>query len=231
MSALKKKSGRYCNIILFLGDIRFGSGRLNWEQIFKTFPNSEKLPFKNVMTRKAAWQPESLPTPRVWIPSIIKLGMKSWDLRPVYLSNTTRSVAVSALLFRISSSLWIFSSRSEGSHFPFRMEAVRPRIRGHVWQLSQICAWRRVRRGHMSELITARPEAWSLYTDLWHSAGRDAPGDDMEMTQPRIITRGVGGRGFIYKSGDGLQIYIVIPSHWTMSTRNLLGRKVNAKNE
>lgn len=47
-----------------------------------------------------------------------------------HLSSTTRSVAVSALHLRIFSRFWIFSSRSDGSHLPFRMDAVRPRIRG-----------------------------------------------------------------------------------------------------
>lgn len=48
----------------------------------------------------------------------------------LYLSRTTRSVAVSALLFRMFSRFWIFCSSSDGSHFPFRIEAVRPRMRG-----------------------------------------------------------------------------------------------------
>lgn len=54
-----------------------------------------------------------------------------------YLSKTTKSVAVSALLFKIFSSFWIFSSNSAGSHFPFKMEAVNPKIRGQDGQLSQ----------------------------------------------------------------------------------------------
>ena len=50
--------------------------------------------------------------------------------RYTYRSRTTRSVAVSALLLRMRSRFWIFCSSSDGSHLPFRMEAVRPRIRG-----------------------------------------------------------------------------------------------------
>lgn len=57
----------------------------------------------------------------------------------LYLSRTTRSVAVSALLFRILSRFWIFSCSSDGSHFPFRIEAVRPRIRGLHEQPSNCC--------------------------------------------------------------------------------------------
>lgn len=61
----------------------------------------------------------------------IKLQLKLADrVNKRHLSSTTRSVAVSALLLRIFSRFWIFSSRSDGSHLPFRMEAVRPRIRG-----------------------------------------------------------------------------------------------------
>lgn len=59
-----------------------------------------------------------------------------------YLSRTTRSVAVSALLLRILSRFWIFCSSSDGSHFPFRMEAVRPRIRGVQEQPSNSCTHR-----------------------------------------------------------------------------------------
>ena len=54
-----------------------------------------------------------------------------------YRSKTTRSVAVSALLFKILSRFRIFCSSSLGSHFPFRMEAVSPRIRGQHGKASQ----------------------------------------------------------------------------------------------
>jgi len=59
--------------------------------------------------------------------------------RKHYLSSTTRSVAVSALLCKIFSRFWIFSSRSQGSHLPFKMEAVRPKMRGQPGEPSQIC--------------------------------------------------------------------------------------------
>lgn len=56
-----------------------------------------------------------------------------------YLSSTTRSVAVSALLFKVSSRFWILCSSSDGSHLPLRMEAVSPRIRGLLGLSSNSC--------------------------------------------------------------------------------------------
>lgn len=72
----------------------------------------------------------------------------------LYLSRTTRSVAVSALLLRILSKFWIFCSSSDGSHFPFRMEAVRPRTRGLPEHPSNSCIQRERERVSTTTILS-----------------------------------------------------------------------------
>lgn len=89
-------------------------------------------------------------------------------------------MAVSALLLRILSRFWIFCSSSDGSHFPFRMEAVRPRIRGVQEQPSNSCThrgqpghsqWFCNKRNPISLKTTISPSLSDSKGGLWWPGG------------------------------------------------------------